>query len=96
MADNALTVGTISLVATILGGWLWVDSYFITRAEADTAHTGFKTEIRETYLELKIDGANSEMAFIERDGVKDEERRRYDLLKFGVERMSQSLMDLEK
>jgi len=96
MPDKALTAGTISLVATIIVGWLWVDSYFMSRAEANTAHAGFKADIRETYLELKIDGANSELAFIERGGVAEEERRRYDLLKFGVERMSQSLMDLEK
>jgi len=96
MGDKAITAGTISLIVTIIGFWAWVDSYFITRAEAEVAHHGFKTEIRETYLELKIDGANSELAFIERDGVKDEERRRYDLLKFGVERMSQTLMDLEQ
>ncbi len=75
---------------------MWVSAYFMTRTDADAAHLGFKHDIRETYLELKIDSANGELAFIERGGIEPDETRKYDLLKFSVERMTQTLMELDK
>ena len=45
---------------------------------------------------LKIDQFNTELIFIEQAGISNEEVRRYDLLKFGVERMSQQLLELGK
>jgi hypothetical protein len=90
-----LTTGTISLAITIIGGWLWVTSYFVTQADADAIHADAKHDLRETYLELKIDQANGTMAFIEQAGISDDERREYDLQKFSVERMTQQLMELK-
>ena len=89
-----LTTGTLSLAVTIIGGWMWVTSFFVTQDSADLAHAAFTQDIRTTYLELKIDNANGELAFIEQGGIRDEDKREYDLLKFSVERMTQSLMEL--
>jgi hypothetical protein len=93
--NPTITTGTISLAITIVGGWLWVTSYFVTQADADAVHATTKHDLRETYLELKSDQANTEMAFIEQNGVNDTEKRRYELLKFSVERMTQQLMELK-
>jgi hypothetical protein len=93
--NPALTTGTISLAVTIIGGWMWVTTFFMTRTDADIIHESTKHDLRETYLELKIDSANTEMAFIERSGVQTEDERKYDLLKFSVQRMTQQLMDLQ-
>jgi hypothetical protein len=50
--------------------------------------------VSEAYLELKIDSMNTSMAFLERDGISASEQREYDLMKVGVERMSQQLLEL--
>jgi hypothetical protein len=98
MADKSqvITVGAISTAITIVGGWMWVTSFFMTQADADAVHGTFKHDLRETYLELKIDQANTEMAFIERAGIANEELRAYELLKFSVTRMTDQLMELDK
>ena len=93
--NPAITTGTISLAVTIVGGWMWVTTFFMTRADADVIHAASKHDLRETYLELKIDQANTEMAFIEQGGVETAETRGYELLKFSVQRMTQQLMDLQ-
>ena len=93
---DVITMSTISLAVAVISGWLFATQYFMTRSDADTAHLGFKHDIRETYLELKIDSANGELAFIERGGIEENEQRKYELLKFSVERMTLSLMELEK
>lgn len=92
---DVITMSTITLAVTVIGGWIFAGEFFMTRADADLAHLGFKYDIRETYLELKIDSANTEMSFIEQGGVLTEEKRKYDLLKFSVERMTQSLMEMD-
>ena len=91
-----ITFATVSLVITIVGGWLWATTYFMTRADADVAHTAAEDSIRTTYLELKIDQHNTELAFIEQGGVADTEKRQYDLLNFSVQRMTQQLMDISQ
>ncbi len=93
---DVLTMSTISLAVMVVSGFLWAQAYFMTRVDADNAHADFKHDIRSTYLELKIDSANGELSFIEKDGILAEEQRKYDLLKFSVERMTQLLMGLEK
>jgi hypothetical protein len=97
MADKSqvITVGAISTAITIVGGWMWVTTFFMTRTDADAIHGSFKHDLRETYLELKIDQANTEMVFIEQAGIANEELRAYDLLKFSVTRMTQQLMELD-
>jgi hypothetical protein len=96
MADKVLTVGAVSGAITVIGGWMWVTAYFVTQADADSAHGMFKHDLRETYLELKIDQANTEMAFIEQAGIAVAEERAHSLLKFSVERMTQQLLELDK
>jgi hypothetical protein len=93
--NPTITTTTISLAITIIGGWMWVTTFFMTRADADSIHAAGRNDLRETYLELKIDQANTEMAFIEQGGVQTEETRGYELLKFSVQRMTQQLMDLQ-
>jgi len=93
---DVLTMSTISLAVMVVSGFLWAQAYFMTRADADAAHASFKYDMRSVYLELKIDSANTEMSFIEQSGVGTDEKRKYDLLKFSVERMTQALMGLEK
>ncbi len=93
---DVLTMSTISLAVMVVSGFLWAQAYFMTRSDADVAHASFKYDMRSVYLELKIDGANGELSFIEKDGIIPEEQRKYDLLKFSVERMTQLLMGLEK
>jgi hypothetical protein len=93
--NPAITTGTISLAITIVGGWMWVTTFFMTRSDADIVHAASKHDLRETYLELKIDQANTTMAFIEQDGVATEETREYELFKFSVQRMTQQLMELQ-
>ena len=96
MADKALTFGTISLAVSIIGGWIWATTFFMTRADADEAHLSFARSIRIQYLELKIDQHNTELAFIEQAGIATVEQRQYDLLKFSVERMTQQLLEMDK
>ena len=91
--SDAITPATITFVVTIIGSWIWATTYFMVRADADETHAAFSTDIRTQYLELKIDQYNTELVFIEQDGISDVERRRFDLLKFGVERMSQQLYE---
>ncbi len=93
---DVITMSTITLAVSVIGGWIFAGEFFMTRDDADIAHSGFKHDIRETYLELKIDSANGELAFIEKDGVIPDEQRKYDLLKFSVERMTLTLMELDK
>ncbi len=93
---DVLTMSTISLVVMVVSGFLWAQTYFMTRTDADTAHTSFKYDIRSVYLEVKIDIANGDMEFIEKGGILPEEQRKYDLLKFSVERMTQALMSMEQ
>ena len=106
MADKALTAGTISLAVTIIGGWLWATTYFMVRADADDFHESISVALEEavkelkksdrtSYLELKIDQSNTEMAFIEQAGIADVELRQYELLKFSVERMTHALLELD-
>jgi hypothetical protein len=97
MAEHAqvITVGAISTAITIVGGWMWVTTFFMTRADGDFAHNAVKHDLRETYLELKIDQANTEMAFIEQAGIAVKEERAHSLLKFSVERMTQQLLELD-
>jgi hypothetical protein len=71
-----------------------VESHFVTRAEFEYAHNGIKATVSEAYLERKIDSMNTSMAFLERDGISASEQREYDLMKVGVERMSQQLLEL--
>ena len=94
MREQALTVSTLSLAVSVIGGWIWATSYFMTRADAEAAHLEVKNQIRRAYLELKIDAGNTELAFLERGGVTPDERRQYDLQKMLVERMSSQLMEL--
>ena len=106
MADRALTVGTVTLAASIVLSWLWFENHFMVHADADAIHTEIKSALanavielkksdRIAYLELKIDQSNTEMAFIEQAGVDVEETRQYELLKFSVQRMTQQLMEIE-
>lgn len=96
MKEQVLTASTISLAVSVIGGWLWATSYFMVRSDADAQHEQFSKDIKHTYLELKIDAANTELTFLERDGVKPEEQRQYDLQKMLVERMTAQMMELEQ
>ena len=92
---DVVTMSTISLAVTVVGGWIWATSYFMVRADADGVHSDMVKTIRTQYLELKIDQANTELVFIEQAGVAVTEERQYDLLKFSVERMTQQLLELD-
>jgi hypothetical protein len=83
-SDVASVVASGQVIAAVLAGWFWVDSHFATTED-----------VRAIYLEIKVDQANTELLFIERDGILDDERRRYDLLKKMVEDMSSKLMELD-
>jgi hypothetical protein len=96
MKPDVLTMSTVSLAVSVVLGWLWIETHFVTQAAADATHDGFTKDIRTQYLELKIDQFNTELAFIEQAGVANEETRRYELLKFGVQRMTQQLLELDK
>ncbi len=104
---DVLTMSTISLAVMVVSGFLWAQTYFMTRVDADAVHDTYnkaltnavielKKSDKVSYLELKIDQYNGNMAFIERGGVQSEEQRQYDLMKFSVERMTQTLMSMEK
>jgi hypothetical protein len=106
MADRALTVGTVTLAASIVLSWLWFENHFMVQVDADAIHIEtkaaldaavleLKKSVRISYLELKIDQSNTEMAFIEQGGVDVAETRQYELLKFSVQRMTQQLMEIE-
>lgn len=92
---KAVTFSTVSFAVTIVGAWIWITNFVMLQSDADAAHAGLVQDIRTTYLELKIDAANGDMAFIEQNGIDQTEQREYDLLKFSVERMTASLMDLQ-
>jgi hypothetical protein len=92
---DAITVSTITLAISVVGGWIWATTFFMVRADADDMHEKFKKDIRKAYLELKIDQHTTEMVFIEQAGIANEELRDYDLLKFSVERMTGQLMELQ-
>jgi hypothetical protein len=97
--NPTITTGTVSLVITIVGGWLWVSTYFITRVEANDAHEAAQHSISETLLEMRIDQANTEMLFMEQEGLEnlnDDDQRDYDLLKFKVQRMTQQQIDMDE
>lgn len=96
MSGAAVTTGTISLAVTIVGGWLWVSSYFVTQTDADTIHASLAREISKTYYEVKIASANAELAFIEKGGVEEGERRTYELRKFEVQFMTTKLNELRR
>jgi hypothetical protein len=93
---DVVTMSTISLAVTVVGGWIWATTYFMVRNDADIVHDGLVRDIRAQYLELKIDSAQTELVFIEADGVQAGELRNYELLKFSVQRMTEQLMDLDK
>jgi hypothetical protein len=104
-AAQPVTYATITLVVSIVGGWIWANNHFMVRSDADVfhvefaeaadvLHAEFAATVRKTYLELKIDQHNGTMAFIEDSGIDESERREYDLLKFGVERMTDQLLEL--
>jgi len=94
--EQVLTASTISLAVSVIGGWLWATSYFMVRSDADAFHVDIRKDVRRAYLELKIDAANTELTFLEREGVAPEEQREYDLQKLLVERMAAQLMELER
>jgi len=103
----AITPATVTFAVTDIGSWLWATTYFMVRSDADTAHElissalsqavlELKKSDRTSYLELKIDQSNTEMAFIEQAGIADVELRQYELLKFSVERMTAALLKLDE
>jgi hypothetical protein len=47
MPTAALTTGTVSLVITIVGGWLWVTTFFMTAEQAETEHQALGIEIAD-------------------------------------------------
>ena len=93
---TAITAGTVTAAVPIVGAWLWIEAHFIPRAEADKLHAALGAQIQEIYIDSKIDAANTEMDFIEQGGVDLEERRKYDLLKFSVERLTGQLLELRE
>jgi len=93
--EQVLTASTISLAVSVIGGWLWATSYFMTRADGDAVHDELVVDIKRSYLELKIDQATTEIVFLERNENMDAgQERQYELLKFSIERMTEQLMEL--
>jgi division protein CdvB (Snf7/Vps24/ESCRT-III family) len=97
---NKAVIATLSTIASIILGWLWVESHFVTNKEAAAVHTelaradeNLKKVVTEATLELKIDDANTMLAFIERGGVEPDEQRQYDLLQHTVKAMTTKLME---
>ena len=75
--------------------------YFVTVEAATVQHKALesqqddiKTAITQVYLELSIGTANTEMGYMEREGIiTDQQRRHYDLLQFSVQDMTKKLME---
>jgi len=84
------------LIAVIIGGWLWATTYFYTRIDADFAHQSMANMIERGQLNFEIGKVNTEMAFIESDGIEESEQRDYSLLMFQLEHHTKRLLVLGK
>ena len=71
-----------------------VEAATVQHKALESQQDDIKTAITQVYLELSIGTANTEMGYMEREGIiTDQQRRHYDLLQFSVQDMTKKLME---
>ena len=86
----------LQLVAVIIGGWLWVEAVFMTRVDANEAHEHIGKSVERVTIKWEIAEVNSDLDFIEKDGISDAERRDHERLRFKLEFLIKKSLELGK
>jgi hypothetical protein len=91
---KAITHSTLALAITIVGGWLWVTTYFVTQERADAVHELINRRTTEIYLDMTVRNAQRELEILDAKGVlTPADIRRYELLEFEVRHKTLALED---
>ncbi len=97
---NGLTLKNLSypvqIVGVLIGGWLWVTTFFMTRVDANEAHEHIGKSVERVTILWEIAEVNSDLDFIEKDGITNAEKRDHERLKFKLEFLIKKSLELGK
>ena len=97
---NGLTLKNLSypvqIVGVLIGGWLWVTTFFMTRVDANEAHEHIGKSVERVTILWEIAEVHSDLDFIEKDGISKEEKRDHERLKFKLEFLIKKSLGLGK
>ncbi len=97
---NGLTLKNLSypvqIVGVLIGGWLWVTTFFMTRVDAMEAHEHMSRSTEILSVLWEIAEVNNDLDFIEKDGITAAEKRDHEKLKFKLEFLLKKSLELGK